>query len=196
MSYLNFTAMITIVIAFFLGYLIAPWIYRNNIKVLISYPLWFTNKLSKFLTKKIRSYFIFPLILIFNSTSLFIILISCFIPFLPIIFVIWLGLNLGVSIFHISKGKHYFHLLINPVAILEILAAIITGSLSIQCSIGIVHNFLNISSNCFYINFIKKITFAVSIKIFIYVVIPILFLAAIIETIMIMVMSKKSGPKN
>ena len=184
------TIFITLVI-FFTGYFIAPIIYRNNIKLLLIYPIWITKKLNQFLSRKLKFYLIFAIILFFNSSTLFIILISGFVPLLPALLIFWLGINLGISIFHISGKNHYFLVLVNPVAILEIIATTITGNFSIKLSIINLYKTLKVSSPNL-ASLIDNKTFITALKIFIHYSLPILIIAAIIETVMITLIKRKS----
>jgi len=187
---LNLFIIIITIGTFFIGYLTAPIIYKNNIKFLQAYPIWLTTKLKRLLNTKLKFHKLFAMIFSFNSLSLFLILISELIPFLPTILILWLGINLGISILHISGKKSYFLVLINPVALLEILATFITGYISIKFSIL---NFLRklSKSNDNLFSLISNLTFRSTLKIFLHYTIPILFTAAVVETTVIILTVKR-----
>jgi len=187
---LNLIIILIAILSFFIGYFSAPIIYKYNIKLLLTYPIWITKKLRKLVAKEIRFHLLFGLIIFFNSLSLFLILISEFIPFLPVLLLWWLGINLGVSISYISGKRHYTLVLLNPVAILEIIATIITGFTSIKFSIQkLLHklNFAHLNPS----NLPYELSFNNTINIYIHYSLPILFIAAIVETALIASVTKR-----
>ncbi len=179
---LDIKGIILSIILFLLGYILAGYIYQKKIKFLLAYPLWFTEVVKKFFIEKHISFILLILLIFsFNSLSIFTLLISAFIKALPIILVLWLGINLGVSIFHLNKGEKYYLMLFNPVAVMELTATFITASASLQ------YNFnskLNITS------ILKPIYFKDSIDIYIKFVLPILFISATVESALIIILKR------
>ena len=51
-----------------------------------------------------------------------------------LIFSIYLGINLGVVMYHTLKGKHFYLSLFNPVALIELPAAWLSFAMAIQFS--------------------------------------------------------------
>ena len=119
-------------VLFFVGYTIAPWVYYKNIKILLAYPKWLGKKLDKLTTKRWHFLTLFLFIVLINSFSLFVDLVSGVVPGLPVLFAIWTGFNVGVITYHTLVGKFYFSSLLNPVALFELPAAFIAFSLALE----------------------------------------------------------------
>ena len=115
-----------------------------------------------------------------NSLSLFFNLISAYGIILPIIFSIYLGINLGVVMYHSLNGKHYYLGLLNPVALIELPAAWLSFSMAIQFS----------ATNYFKMTGFTQVTFNQYIYYFLVTVLPLLIIAGIIETALIIVAKK------
>ena len=86
-----------------------------------------------------------------------------------------MGINIGVVMYHSLEGKFYYVGLLNPVAIIELPAAWLSITMAIQFSL---QNFLKLS-------FLPKIGFMQYVDYFLATIIPLLFFAGIIETILI-----------
>ncbi len=157
---------------FFSGYAAAPWIYHKKIKWLLAFPLWIAEKLETWSEKKINVYWLFLFIFSINSISLTLDLLSGYILFLPILFAAWTGLNIGVVTFHSLKGEFYFAALMNPVALIELPAVFITFALALSYNLQL----LGWGGKEFSW---KTDTYLHS---YLGIVIPLLFIAAIIET--------------
>ena len=160
---------------FFSGYAAAPWIYHKKIKWLLAFPLWIADKLKTWSEKKINVYGLFFFIFGVNSISLTLDFLSGFILFLPILFATWTGLNIGVVTFHSLKGEFYFAALLNPVALLELPAVFITFALAL----GYNMQLLEWSAEGL---FWKFDTYLHS---YLWIVIPLLFISAVVETALI-----------
>jgi uncharacterized membrane protein SpoIIM required for sporulation len=128
-----------------------------------------------FVQKKHHPIKIFFSIVSLNTFSLFISLISGWEMLLPFLVIIYMGINIGVVMYHSLEGKFYYLSLLNPVALLELPAAWLSITMAIQ--FGLQH-FLNLS-------FLPEITFEQYLVFFLYTIIPLLILAGIIETILI-----------
>lgn len=183
---LNTQILLFSILLFFIGYAIAPVAYFKKIKWLTSYPFFIINLIDKHFNKDWHPLKIFVVIFILNSLSLFINLVSAFGIILPIFFGIYLGLNLGIVMYHTLEGKFYFISLLNPVAIIELPAVWISFTMAIQYS---ANTYLGI-------NWIESVSFNQYFGYYIETIIPLLFIAAIIETTLIVIARKYEKDKN
>ncbi len=176
MSALFLPVRLTLVLAgmvfFFVGYAAAPWVYHKNIKWLVAFPMWMSVKLEAWSKKKINVYGLFLFIFGVNSISLTIDLLSGYILFLPVLFAAWTGLNIGVVTFHSLKGEFYFAALLNPVAMLELPAVFITFALALGYNLQLLQG-----SGA---EFSWKVN--IYLHSYLWIALPLLFIAAIIET--------------
>ncbi len=172
-SLINFRIFLFSMVFFFAGYTIAPWAYFKNIKILLAYPKWLSKKLDKLASKRWPFLILFLFILSVNTFSLFVDLISSFVPGLPLVFAIWTGFNIGVITYHTLVGKFYFTSLLNPVALFELPAAFITFTLALEYNCVLLQCgwITNLPDNFFYY-----------LNSFLLIVIPLLILAALIES--------------
>ncbi|MBN1406134.1 MAG: stage II sporulation protein M, partial [Calditrichaceae bacterium] len=111
-------------------------------------------------------------------------LLSGLVPVLPALYTWSVGFNIGVITYHNLKGKLYYAALLNPVALFELPAAFIVFTMAFQFNL----HFINIK-----VLDIREVTFNEYINVFISVVIPLLTIASIVETTLI-VISKKINP--
>ena len=160
-------------VLFFIGYTVAPWVYYKDIKILLAYPKWLGKKLDKLASKKWHFLSLFVFLVGINSLSLFVDLLSGFVPGLPVLFAIWTGFNIGVITYHTLVGKFYFSSLLNPVALFELPAAFISFSLALQYNCVLVQ--------CPWAEQIPQ-SFLAYLKAFLWLVIPLLIIAGLIET--------------
>ena len=172
---INIQIFIISILLFFVGYAIAPTAYYKKIKWLTAYPFFIIKLMDTFFKKKHQPLKIFFILFTLNTFSLFLNLISAWGILLPFIFVLYMGLNIGVVMYHSLEGKFYYIGLLNPVAILELPAAWLSITMAMQFSL---QHFLNIS-------FLPTIGFLQYVDYFLYTIIPLLVLAGIIETILI-----------
>jgi hypothetical protein len=172
---INIQIFIISILLFFVGYAIAPTAYYKKIKWLTAYPFFIIKLMDTFFKKKHQPLKIFFILFTLNTFSLFLNLISAWGILLPFIFVLYMGLNIGVVMYHSLEGKFYYIGLLNPVAILELPAAWLSITMAMQFSL---QHFLNIS-------FLPAIGFLKYVDYFLYTIIPLLLIAGIIETIMI-----------
>ncbi len=178
---INFQVFLFSMVLFFIGYTLAPMIYFKNIKTLLAYPLWIARKLDKLANKEWKFVLLFLFIFGINAFSLFVDLLSGKVPGLPFIFAIWTGLNIGVVTYHSLEGKFYYASLFNPVALFELPAAFIAFALAIQ------YNFVLLNYSV-----LGKLPsdFNLYFNSFVYVVLPLLLIAGIIETFAIKMAQK------
>lgn len=178
---LNLQVFFVGILVFFIGYTLAPTAYFKEIKWLLAYPLWISKKLEYLAKANWSPIYLFFFLLIINSISLFIALLTGFVPILPVLYTMSVGFNIGVITYHNLKGKLYYAALLNPVALFELPAAFIVFTMAFQYNLHILNlNVLNI----------KTIPFKDYLDIFLSLVIPLLILASIIETALIMISRK------
>jgi len=168
------------VLLFLSGYAFAPTAYYKKIKWLTAYPFFIINLIEKHFNQDWPPFKIFIVILLLNSISLFTNLVSAFGVVLPILFSIYLGINLGIVMYHTLEGKHYYLSLFNPVALIELPAAWLSFTMAIQFS---AINYFNISG-------IADVSFYQYVSYFLITVIPLLVVAGIIETGLIVIAKK------
>jgi hypothetical protein len=180
---LNPQIFIISILLFFTGYAIAPTAYFKKINWLTVYPFFLIKLMDKFFVNKHHPVKIFLIIFSLNTFSLFLNLLSAWGVILPFIFILYLGINIGVVIYHSLEGKFYYAGLINPVAILELPAAWLSITMAIQFSL---HHFFGST-------FVPTIGFGQYLIYFVNTIIPLLFLAGIIETVLII---KSENDKN
>ncbi len=173
LAMINFRIFLFSILLFFVGYTLAPFVYYRQLKILLAYPLWIARKLDKIAAKNWHPVALFIFIFSINLFSLFVDLISGYVPTLPFVFAVWTGLNIGVITYHTLEGKFYYISLLNPVAIFELPAAFVAFSLAIEYNCHLL--------NCTVFNR-QILSFQPYLKSFVLIVIPLLFLAGIIET--------------
>lgn len=180
---LNIQIFILSALLFFIGYAIAPTAYYKKIKWLTAYPFFIIHLMDRYFKKDWHPITIFSIIFLINSVSLFFNLVSGWAVILPYFFIIYLGVNIGIIMYHSLQGEYYYLSLLNPVSLLELPAAWISISLAIQFSL----------SRYFNISFTEKDLFENYFILFLKTVIPLLFIAGIIETIIIVIGRKKES---
>ena len=182
---INAQIFIISILLFFVGYAIAPTAYFKKIKWLTAYPFFIIKLMDAFFEKKHHPLKIFFIIFFLNTVSLFFNLISAWGVVLPYLFIVYMGINIGVVMYHSLEGKFYYVSLLNPVALIELPAAWLSITMAIQFSL---QNFMKIS-------FLPTISFTHYIDYFLFTIIPMLFFAGILETILI-VKGKKFDNSN
>ncbi len=178
---LNIQVFFISALLFFVGYAFAPTACYKKIKWLTVYPFFIIKIMDAFLKKQHHPLKIFILIFALNTTSLLINLLSAWGIILPFLVIIYMGINIGVVMYHSLDGKFYFLGLLNPVAILELPAAWLSIAMSIQFSLTY---FFNSSA-------LANVDFLTYLKYFLYTIIPVLLLAGVIETVLILQAAKK-----
>lgn len=169
------------VLIFFLGYALAPTACYKKINVLTVYPLWLAKKMEELSQKTWNPFVLFFFLLSMNSLSLFLSLLSGLVPILPFLFAVLTGLNLGVVTYHTFKGQYYYAALLNPVAFFELPAAFLTFTLAIQFNLMLLpQSVITIPMH----------SFQTYLNIFVLVVIPLLLIAGILETLLIIYAQK------
>jgi len=166
---------------FFIGYVFAPTAYYKNIRWLIAYPMFVVRIMDQFLKVSHHPLKIFIIVMSLNTVSLFLNLLSGWGVILPYLFIIYMGINIGVVMYHTLEGEFYYLELVNPVAMIELPAAWLSISMAIQFNLT---SFWGNTS-------LPQIEFSRYFTYFLVLVIPMLFLAGVLETILI-----KFGEKN
>ena len=174
-SAINLQIFFISVLLFFVGYAFAPTAYFKKIKWLTIYPFYIIKLMDAFFQKKHRPMKIFLILFLLNSSSLFINLLSAWGIILPFLVMIYMGINIGVVMYHTLQGKFYYLGLFNPVAFLELPAAWLSITMAIQFSLRHFFGF----------DWLPELTFGSYVIYYFKTIIPLLLLAGIIETIMI-----------
>ena len=177
---INLQILLLSALLFFIGYGLAPTAYYKKIKWLTAYPFFIIQLMDSFFKKRHSPLKIFLILFLLNSISLFINLLSGWGIILPFILVIYLGLNVGVVIYHSLEGRYFYAGLLNPVAMLELPAAWLSIAMAIQFSL----------THYFNIKTLKALEFSLYLEYFLYTVIPLLLVAGLIETVLIIVSIK------
>jgi len=187
---INFKIFLFSALLFFTGYALAPTICYKEVNWLVKYPLWIIKRMDQLSKQKWKPVYLFLFLFIINLLSLFIDLISAFVPLLPFMFAIWTGINIGVVTYHTLEGKFYYAALINPVAFFELPVAFLTFAMAFQYNLSK----LGIST----ISMIKwqDVAFERYLFLFLIVVLPVLLIAGIIETYLIHFSNKIGDDSN
>ncbi len=178
---LNLQVFFVSILVFFIGYTFAPTAYFKGIKWLTAYPLWISKKLERLAKVNWSPVYLFFFLLIMNSISLFLALLTGLAPVLPVLYAMSVGFNIGVITYHNLKGKLYYAALLNPVALFELPAAFMVFTMAFQYNLQILN--LKVLD-------IKIIPFDEYLNIFLFFIIPLLTLASIIETTLIIISRK------
>jgi hypothetical protein len=179
---LNFHIYFISTFLFFIGYALAPTAHYKKIKWLTAYPLFILNLMEKHFKFDWAPFKIFIVIFLLNNLSLFLHLLSGWGIIMPFLLAIYLGINIGIVMYQSLQGHFYYSSLLNPVAMLELPAAWLSITLSIQFSIKYF----------FAVDFIRDVTFSRYLLYFIITVPPLLLVAGIVETFLIVLARRKN----
>ncbi|MDW7680682.1 MAG: stage II sporulation protein M [bacterium] len=171
---MNLPLLLLSAVLFLLGMALAIPVCRNDIRMLLRYPLWIFGKLEKFLNKNFNPLTVLAVIFIFNSISLLIIILSGILVFLPFVLALFTGLNVGIIGYKKGGLKAMIALCCLPHAWVELPAAWISMSVGMQFALDIISQ-SSIS--------VQMLTAA--LYCYLTIVLPLLLLAAIIETVLI-----------
>ena len=183
---LNLPIFLSSILFFLIGYALAPTVYYKKISWLLAYPMWMANKIEDLMNKKWHPAALFLFIFSLNSISLGIDFISGIVPLLPVLFAVWTGLNIGLITYHTLDGEFFFAAILNPVALIELPAAFIAFTLAFQYNL----NIFNVHFSA-----LSAPSFSAYLHLFLVVVLPLLFIAGILETWLIFY-SKKMEDHN
>ncbi|NOY76332.1 MAG: stage II sporulation protein M [Calditrichaeota bacterium] len=164
-------------IFFMIGVLMAPTIIERNLRWLTAYPEWAFQKIERFVEKKPSVLKLFLVIFLLNTLSILLVYLSGFTIVLPFFLIIWSGINSGILLYKNTGGGIALVLFfLNPVALFELPANWIGFSLPLEMSLFYFHTFT-------YKTVLQ--TFQRNFFIFLWLVIPLLVLAALIEASLI-----------
>lgn len=82
--------------AFFCGFPLAVLAMRHEVRSLLALPLWIHRLGKKYLTPRLNPALLFAFIFLFNTTAIFVYMISGGLVILPIVFDVFTGLNVCV----------------------------------------------------------------------------------------------------
>jgi len=181
LGFLNLQVFFITILVFFIGYAYAPTAYYKQIRWLTAYPLWLADKLERLARINWNPVILFISLLFINSISLFIALLTGLLPFVPVLYALSMGFNIGVITYHTLKGKLYYTALLNPVALFELPAAFISFTMAFQYNIKLMNMDL--------IN-IDYVPFNGYVNIFFLLVVPLLSFASVVETVLIVISRK------
>jgi uncharacterized membrane protein SpoIIM required for sporulation len=183
-SVLNFNLILLSAILFTLGLVLADLVLERNIRWLIIYPTWAFEKIEQWMKMFSNVILTFLFIFVFNTVNLFLGFVSGLLIILPIILTVWTGLNIGI-ILKKTMGDHdvsIWFIFLNPVAIFELPAAWISFSIGIELMIKYISTQ----------NYAEVITlFSDRITVFLWLVVPLLLIAGLIEAAMIHFLQNK-----
>lgn len=168
---------------FSVGFLSAYPVMRYDIGVLQWYPLWVWRQVREALGPEDSWLKLFVFLFGFNSVSLFVNFVSGWGVVLPYFLVYLLGLNLGVVGLEEAGGFGAVGLLVlNPVAWLELPAAFLASALGMQLGSNVLMYGVGGGLGVFPVFF----------RVFVLVVLPLLFVAAVLEASLIRLFGGRS----
>lgn len=165
------------------GVFLAPLVLKNNIKLLTKYPLWIFKTIARYIENEYGILPLFILIFSLNVFSLAIDLVTGFGIILPVILAFLTGLNIAIISYKIGGHTGIIAIFFNPVALIEIPAAWLALSLGMDLGINILLN--GYSS-------IAAEVFSNSIDVFVFFIIPLLAIAAVLEATLITFIRRNS----
>ncbi|MCI0513503.1 stage II sporulation protein M [candidate division KSB1 bacterium] len=168
---------------FLLGIVVAPWVLKNEINFLIRYPLWVFRTLSKYIDQERGILPLFILIFSLNVLSLSLDVLSGWGGVLPFLFAFLTGLNIALISFKIGGHSGILALLFNPVALLELPAAWLALSGGMQIGVNVLK---------FDYSELTLGVFRQVLDLFVFVVIPLLAISALLESILITLIRDES----
>jgi len=173
---IDWTLFIYSAIIFLAGIVTAPWVIKLNLKFLIKYPTWVYQTLLKYIQYERGAFALFILIFSLNTLSLFLDLVVGWGIFLPFAFAYLTGLNIAIISYNLGGSTGILALFFNPVALIELPAAWLALSAGMKLGISIIKNGSFAQASVF---------FKQGIDLFVFFVIPLLLIAAILESTLI-----------
>lgn len=169
------------IVLFTMGIVVGPKVVKRNLRFLIAYPLWIYKKLEKILERKPAFIRLFIIIFFFNSASLFISFVSGFTGLLPFLFAFLTGLNVAIITFKVSGKMGLAGIFLNPVALFELPAVWISLALGMNLGLEVLHPMLGIAPSQLFVELLD---------VYIFLVLPLLFISGFLEAAMISFMLK------
>lgn len=178
------TKLLTVsVVLFTAGFVAAYPVMRYDVRVLQWYPLWIWRRVRESLSPDDPWLKLFVFLFGFNSLSLFVNFVSGWGVVLPYFLVFLLGLNLGVVGIQEAGGLGAFGMLaLNPVAWLELPAAWTAATIGMQLGAAVVSGLGRGAA-----------VFPELLVVYIVVVLPLLFFAALLEASLIGLFSRAAS---
>lgn len=178
---LHFVYIFVSSVLFLAGIYVAPSIVERDIHWLLRYPRWVAGLMEKYFSGSWGFLPIFLLILLLNNISLFIGFASGFLIVLPLILAFLTGFHVAVIGYDLLGWQGIWQMLMNPVAWLEFPAAWISFALGLRLSgewlqSGGLHAVIG--------------RFILLVPLYFKYVFMLLLLAALIESLMIVVAEK------
>lgn len=168
---------------FLIGVFTAPIVFKKNISFLTKYPLWIFQTISQYIKNEYGIFPLFILIFSLNVLSLFLDLVAGWAIFLPVLLAFLTGLNISIISYKIGGQTGIIAIFFNPVALLEIPAAWLALSVSIDLGLTVLYN--GFSSTATEV-------FSHAIDVFVFFVIPLLAIAAFLEATLITFIRRNS----
>lgn len=165
---------------FFLGVFLSVYVVKKQIRFLCWYPEWIWKKLKEFLSKQPGYCKIFLLVFVLNASSLFFNLISGFGVLLPIVFAILIGMNVGIIGYKEGGIKALILMFFSPHALFELPAAWLSIAFGIRLGLEVIAPNPNI-----------RWIFHESLFLYLCVILPLLFIAALLESAFVYFTIKK-----
>jgi hypothetical protein len=169
---------------FMIGIYLGPVAAEREMTFLLKYPRWMLNLMNRYFKSDYNFLIIFLLILFLNNLSLFSSVISGFLVIGPPLAAFLTGFNVAVISFEMMGWRGVWHILMNPVAWLEFPAAWISFSLGFELAKKQVTQF----------NWEAAFELFKSLwPVYFKYVFALLFLAAVLETVMIVFIRRFPG---
>lgn len=162
-------------VLFFAGYVASYPVTKHEVSVLTWYPLRVWRHVREAVSPDDAWLKLFIFLLAFNATSLLVNFLSGFLVVLPPVFAFLLGMNIGVISVEEAGATGLVTLLINPVAWLELPAAWVSLAIGTQLGLEVVSDGVSGALS----------TFPGLAEVYVYVVLPLLVAAALLEATMI-----------
>ena len=166
-------------VLFFVGFVASYPVTVHDVSVLTWYPLRVWRRVREKISPDDAWLRLFVFLLSFNAASLIVNFLSGFLIVLPPVFAFFLGLNVGVISVEEAGATGLVALVGNPVAWLELPAAWISLAIGIQLGIETASNGVSGAVS----------TFSELAEVYIYVVLPLLVAAAVLEATLIRFLS-------
>lgn len=161
---------------FLTGIISAPWVIKFKLNFLIKYPTWVYQTLTKYIKYEKGILALFILIFSLNTISLFLDLIVGWGIVLPFLFAYLTGLNIAIISYNLGGNTGILALFFNPVALIELPAAWLALSAGMRLGISIINSGSFAQASIY---------FKQGMDLFVFFVIPLLIIAAILESTLI-----------
>ena len=182
-SWIPWSNFVIAAVLFILGIVVAPQVLNRDIQFLIKFPAYVFKTLIRYIEQESKTFSLFILIFSFNTFSLFLDFLSGWGFQLPFIFAFLTGLNIAIIAFKLGGYSGILALIMNPVALLELPAAWL--SLAWGIKLGQAVRLYGYSEKTF-------IVFQQGVDTFVFLVIPLLAIAAILEAVLIQYIRNKT----